>query len=110
VSTLWVPSVTLAAVLTLSFGYDLYTAPRSVLDSETYGHLRVGESEPSVTTRLPAYQADNTERPERAPEDPPGTDQCRFYRTVARSLSPAYRLCFTDGRLSHKDVVTLAGR
>ena len=37
------------------------------------------------------------------PADPPGADECRFYRTTTLELSPAYRLCFTDGRLTHKD-------
>lgn len=107
---IWVPSVVLAAVLVLSSGYDLYTAPRSVLGPQVYDQLRIGQSEPSVAPRLPAYQADNAERPEGAPRDPPGTDECRFYRTVAGSLSPAYRLCFTDGSLSHKDVVPVVRR
>jgi signal transduction histidine kinase len=105
IGAIWVPSVALVAVLALRFGYDLYTAPRSVLAPQVYAGLSIGESRASVVARLPAYQADNAERPEGAPRDPLGTDECRFYRTVAGSLSPAYRLCFTDGRLSHKDAV-----
>ena len=37
------------------------------------------------------------------PADPPGADECRLYRTTTLEFSPVYRLCFTDGRLSHKD-------
>jgi signal transduction histidine kinase len=106
IDAIWVPAVAAATLLLLSFGFNLYTSYRSVLDSAAYGGLRLGQSQTSVQTRLPAYQVDD-ERPRGAPADPAGTDECRFYRTTASSISPAYRLCFSDGRLSHKDRVTI---
>ena len=42
------------------------------------------------------------------PADPHGADACRFYRTSEETLSPIYRLCFSNERLSHKDVVRIA--
>jgi hypothetical protein len=89
------------------FGYDLYTSSRSVLDAEVYNALRAGESRSSVLPRLPELQADGNERPRGAPPDPRGTDECRFYRTATRTFSPAYRLCFTNGRLTHKGIVDI---
>ena len=58
-----------------------------------------------MESRLPAHEANGGERPAGAPADPRGTDDCRFYRTDERSSSPAYRLCFSGGRLVHKDEV-----
>jgi ABC-type Fe3+/spermidine/putrescine transport system ATPase subunit len=99
---------------TLNFGYDLYTAPRSVLDPRVYAELRIGESELTVVPRLPAYQADNAERPEGAPKDPQGTDECRFYRTVTCAVAgvPAvfHRLpAVAQGCGSRGPAVTLPG-
>ncbi|MGH8882979.1 MAG: sensor histidine kinase, partial [Stackebrandtia sp.] len=96
-----------AALLVLIFGYERYTADRSVLDSDAYQQLRIGQDQTSVHSRLPAYQATGDNRPQGAPPDPPGTDECRFYRTRARAVSPVYRLCFTAGTLSHKDELTI---
>lgn len=108
IDAIWMP-VAVAGVLTLlTFGYDLYTSNRAVLDSEVYQELRIGQRQSSVESRLPAYRADGNGPPQGAPADPPGTGECHFYRTRARSLSPAYRLCFTAGRLSHKDEVSIA--
>ena len=90
-----------------TFVHDRLTFGPTVLDQETYQQLRIGEPQPSVEQRLPADEVGGGERPRHAPADPPGADECRFYHVVPNTLSPAYRLCFTDGRLSHKDEVDL---
>ncbi|MFD1536173.1 sensor histidine kinase [Nonomuraea guangzhouensis] len=110
IDAIWMPVVAAAALLPLTSGYDLYTAHRSVLDAGVYGELRVGQSLASLKSRLPAYQVDDDGRPRGAPADPRGTDECRFYRISADSPSPAHRLCFTSGRLSHKDTVSTVRR
>ncbi|MQY13791.1 hypothetical protein SRB5_39460 [Streptomyces sp. RB5] len=104
---IWVPVVAAGVLGVTMFGFNTYTSYRSVLDAQVYGELRVGQSETSVAGRLPAYQADDDERPAGAPADPPGTDECRFYRIGAWSLDRAYRLCFTDGLLTAKDRVDI---
>ncbi|PZG14105.1 sensor histidine kinase [Nonomuraea aridisoli] len=105
IDAIWMPVAAATALLALTFGFDVYAARRSVLPAGVYAQMRVGESLPAVEPRLPAYQAERDRRPDGSPQDPPGTDECRFYRTTARSLWPVYRLCFTDGRLTHKDEV-----
>ncbi len=104
---IWLPVAASAAILLASFGYTYYTASGSVLDAAVYEDLRIGETQSTVESRLPRYQAEDGQRPEGAPEDPPGTDECRIYRTTALALSPAYRLCFSQSVLSHKDQVTI---
>ncbi|AUH41559.1 histidine kinase [Streptomyces sp. CMB-StM0423] len=102
---IWIPVVGTIVLGMLLFGVDLYTSYRSVLDSGTYDSLRIGQPRDAVERRLPAYEADVNTRPATAPADPPGTDDCVLYRTTPFTLDPSYRLCFTDGRLSHKDKV-----
>jgi signal transduction histidine kinase len=108
IDAIWMPVAAAVTLLPLTSGYDLYLAHRSVLSSEVYAQLRVGQSLGSL--RLPAYQVNDGGRPRGAPADPPGADECRFYRTRTGSTSPAYRLCFTGGRLSHKDGVVIERR
>ncbi|WP_181789066.1 sensor histidine kinase, partial [Streptomyces phytophilus] len=104
VDAIWVPVVGTVVLGVLLFGADLYTSYRSVLDADTYDTLRIGQARDTVEPRLPAYEADVNTLPA-APADPPGTDDCLIYRTTPFTLDPSYRLCFTDGRLSHKDEV-----
>ncbi|MEO3845434.1 histidine kinase [Streptomyces sp. B22F1] len=102
---IWIPVVGTIVLGALLFGVDLYTSYRSVLDAGTYDSFRIGQPRDAVERRLPAYEADVNTRPAAAPADPPGTDDCVLYRTTPFTLDPSYRLCFTDGRLSHKDKV-----
>ncbi|WP_326797360.1 histidine kinase [Streptomyces sp. NBC_01808] len=102
---IWIPVVGTIVLGALLFGVDLYTSYRAVLDAGTYDSLRIGQPRDAVERRLPAYEADVNTRPAAAPADPPGTDDCVLYRTAPLTLDPSYRLCFTDGRLSHKDKV-----
>jgi signal transduction histidine kinase len=106
VDAIWAPVVVSAVVLALTLGYDLYASERYVLDPEVYAQLRVGQSLSAVESRLPAGEANGSERPAGAPSDPRGTDDCRFYRTDDGALS--YRLCFSDRRLVHKAKVQVA--
>ncbi|MEO3852836.1 histidine kinase [Streptomyces sp. B8F3] len=102
---IWIPVVGTAVLGALLFGANLYTSYRSVLDADTYDTLRIGQPRDAVERRLPAYEADVNTRPAAAPADPPGTDDCVLYRTAPFTLDPSYRLCFTDGRLSHKGTI-----
>jgi signal transduction histidine kinase len=104
---IWVP-VAAAVVLLLTFLFDPSTRTHSTLNRHVYQQLRIGDPQPSVEQHLPARQVDGAWRPDGTPADPPRTDECRFYRTVPDQRTPAYRLCFTGGRLSHKDTVYLA--
>lgn len=107
---IWMPVAVAVALMSLTSGYDLYIAHGAVLDAEVYTRLRVGQSLASLESRLPSYQVNEGGRPKGAPADPRGAGECRFYRAGAASPSSAYRLCFTGGRLSHKDEVPAAGR
>lgn len=108
IDAIWAPVAVTAALAALTFVIDHYVSDRSVLARDVYAQLRIGQRQPSVESRLPAREANDGERPEAAPADPPGANECRFYRTRAQSLSPAYRLCFADERLSHKDELPIA--
>jgi signal transduction histidine kinase len=106
IDAVWVP-VAAALVLLLAFAFNADTRSRSVLNQEVYQQLRIGDPQPLVAQHLPAYQVNGPGRPDGTPTDPPDTDECRFYRVRPDTLSPAYRLCFTDGHLSTKDTVYL---
>ncbi|MEU8567099.1 histidine kinase [Streptomyces pathocidini] len=107
IDAIWVPAAAAALLLGLMYAYDHYTAQREVLDQRVYGQLRIGAPQSSVAPRLPTRQAGGARRLPGAPADPRSTDACRFYRTTPDALTPVYRLCFTDGRLTHKDRVNL---
>jgi signal transduction histidine kinase len=107
IDAIWVPAVAALVLVPLIFAHDRYSSNRTLLDGAVYQQLRIGELQPSVERRLPAEQIGRGRRPLHAPADPPGAHECRFYRSTVQSMAPAYRLCFTDGRLSHKDEVDL---
>ncbi|MFG1609253.1 sensor histidine kinase [Actinoplanes sp. NPDC049265] len=103
------PAVTAAVLLLAMVGYDALTGSPNVLDADTYAQLRVGQDRASVEARLPAYSPAN-DRPSATPADPTGVDECRLYRVHATARSPAYRICFTAGHLSHRDRLTIPGQ
>jgi signal transduction histidine kinase len=106
----WLPVAATAILVLLTVGYYRYAPDPGVLDKQVYGQLRIGERQASVAPLLPARPVgggERGERPEHAPADPPGAGECRFYRATPHRLSPAYRLCFTGGRLSHKATVNI---
>jgi signal transduction histidine kinase len=86
----------------LMTGMRFYMAERSVLDEATYATLRVGQPARAVEQVLPRFETD--EAPVTAIPPPTGAS-CRYYLAGTRSASAAYRLCFTDGSLSAKDVL-----
>jgi hypothetical protein len=107
IDAIWVPAAAVAVLLLLRFAFGPNETDPTVLDQETYQRLRTGDQQSTVERRLAAEEVGDSQRPQRAPGDPPGTDECRFYHVTARAESRVYRLCFTDGRLSHKDQVDL---
>jgi hypothetical protein len=99
------------AALGLAAAPEVVTG-RLVLAQLVFAYLlgRRLESRRTVEPLLPAHpvgDAEHGDRPEHAPADPPGAGECRFYRASPHRLSPAYRLCFTGGRLSHKATVRI---
>ncbi|TMQ95075.1 sensor histidine kinase [Actinomadura soli] len=91
-------------VLLLFMALNDHGTDSSLLEKHKYNELRIGESQQVVEDRLPARQL----RPEHRPARPNGADECRYYGTDPDSFTPAYQLCFTAGRLSHKDKVVLS--
>ncbi|MEU5347345.1 histidine kinase [Streptomyces sp. NPDC020766] len=102
--TIWLPMAAVAALLLLMILNNRGTES-SVLDKQDYNELRVGDPQQAVEDRLPPRQL----RPEPRPAAPNGAEECRYYRTNPESSTPAYQLCFTDGRLSQRDRVRIAG-
>jgi signal transduction histidine kinase len=105
IDAVWLPVTVAAVLLVLGYAVDLDDGGPPRPGAEVYEALRIGQAQSSVESRLGAHR-DGDARPEAAPADPPGTDECRFYRVRNGSPSPAYRLCFTDGQLSHRDRMT----
>ncbi|MGY1437271.1 sensor histidine kinase [Streptomyces reniochalinae] len=104
-NALWIPAAATAVLAVVMYGYQLYTSYESVLSDHTYSELRVGDPRSSVLPRLPSYEFDAEAAPPGAPQNPVHTDECRFHRVSTFDNSLLYRLCFTDGRLSHKDLI-----
>ncbi|WP_369208981.1 sensor histidine kinase, partial [Streptomyces sp. PU-14G] len=109
-NALWIPAAATAVLAVLMYGYQVYTSHESVLSEQTYTALRVGDPRSTVLPRLPSYEYDAESPPPGAPPDPARTDECRFHRHATFDNSLLYRLCFTDGRLSHKDLIKAGER
>ncbi|GAA3390720.1 hypothetical protein [Streptomyces roseoviridis] len=60
----------------------------------------MGGSRAHVAPLLPDRPLDG--RPHRVPAEPPGMDECAYYRSTMLAAIPVYRLCYTDGRLADK--------
>ncbi|MFF5388739.1 sensor histidine kinase [Streptomyces sp. NPDC013012] len=97
---IWVPLALLTALGLLMGGVALWTQHRSYLEPEEYARLRVGQSYEEAAGSLPDRPLDGP--PHRAPAEPPGTDECRYYRTTLLAAVPVYRLCFASGHLADK--------
>ncbi|MFJ3501214.1 sensor histidine kinase [Streptomyces sp. NPDC090135] len=97
---IWIPLALLTALGVLMGGVALWTQHRSYLEPEEYARLHVGQSYAEAAGELPARPLDGP--PHGAPAEPPGTDECRYYRTTLLAAVPVYRLCFTAGRLADK--------
>ncbi|MFF5634495.1 sensor histidine kinase [Streptomyces sp. NPDC012825] len=97
---IWIPLALLTALGLLMSGVALWTQHRSYLEPEEYARLRIGQPYEEAAEDLPARPLDGP--PHDAPAEPPGTDECRYYRTTLLAALPVYRLCFTSGRLADK--------
>ncbi|WP_344310926.1 sensor histidine kinase [Fodinicola feengrottensis] len=98
-------AITAAAVILVLGGY-LVISYDSVLPSERYAQLAVGQSQRTATDSLPWMQM--VDWPVKGPPfDHPGWD-CRYYRTSFElaAVHTAYRLCFDRDRLVGKGVVS----
>ncbi|WP_162467814.1 hypothetical protein [Streptomyces sp. QHH-9511] len=100
---IWIPSALLVALALLMGGVALHTQHQSYLEPEDYARLQVGRSRAEVGAHLPDRPLDGP--PERAPAEPPGTDECLYYRSTLLATIPVYRLCFTDGHLASRSEV-----
>jgi len=97
--------VALGAVLGgTALAYYAYATASSVLAPDEYARLSVGMERAAVERVLP----DREWLDAPAKDDGPGGD-CRYYRShgdVLRARLDIYRLCFADGRLIAKDVLS----
>ncbi|MFJ5834078.1 sensor histidine kinase [Streptomyces sp. NPDC093089] len=97
---IWIPLALLVALGALMAGVALWTQHQSYLEPEDYAGMRVGQSLGEFADDLPDRPLDGP--PERAPDEPPGMDECRYYRSTMLAAIPVYRLCFVDGHLAGK--------
>ncbi|GGP88074.1 sensor histidine kinase [Streptomyces roseolilacinus] len=102
-----VPVATGAALTAALVGWEAATAPRAVLDPGAYARLRIGQDRAEVARLLPERQL--VSRPT-APEPEGEGITCEYYAVTADRFDDrsgdAYRLCFRDGALWSRDVVT----
>ncbi|MFF0448492.1 sensor histidine kinase [Streptomyces sp. NPDC004609] len=98
-----VPVTVIGVLGVLMFGFDQYTRTRTVLDRGQYDTIRVGDTRAVVSARLPERSL--KERPAGVDREPPDAGDCVYYRVERFSDTPAYRLCFKDGRLVSKAIV-----
>ncbi|MEU1669349.1 histidine kinase [Streptomyces sparsogenes] len=103
VESITVPLAVAAGLAVLWGGFHFYTQYHSVLDRTTYDRLELGEPRADVESRMPPYTMDGA--PDGVAAPPPGWD-CAYYGVRRYDGRSAYRLCFVDGRLVGKDVVT----
>lgn len=101
------PMVCAFLLLIAAGGAYTYTVQRQVLPAEDYAALRTGQSRESVEARLPREQVD-TYLIGAEPPRPEGAE-CGYYRGRGSMfvVFDVYRLCFTDGRLASKDVISV---
>ncbi|WP_173127210.1 sensor histidine kinase [Kibdelosporangium persicum] len=96
-----------AGVVISVLGYLVFDAATSVLEPADYHRLRIGQTESEVTTVLPART--RVDNPDSRPAPPDGSS-CRYYSTHANPFDERrhdlYRLCFRDGVLVGKDLLT----
>ncbi|MFF2571986.1 histidine kinase [Streptomyces sp. NPDC058084] len=97
---IWIPLALLAALGLLMAGVALYTQHQTYLEPEDYARIRVGQTRAEVAGYLPDRHLDG--RPQRVSVEPPGMDECLYYRATMLAAIPVYRLCYVDGRLAGK--------
>ncbi|MFE5912325.1 sensor histidine kinase [Streptomyces wedmorensis] len=97
---IWIPLALLVALGTLMAGVALWTQHLSYLEPGDYAGMRLGQSLAELEDDLPERPLDGP--PQRVPAEPPGMDECRYYRSTLLAAIPVYRLCFVDGHLAGK--------
>ncbi|WP_329621083.1 histidine kinase [Streptomyces sp. NBC_01255] len=99
---IWIPLALLAALGLLMAGVALWTQHQSYLEPDDYDHMRIGQTLTAITDAedLPDHPLDGP--PKGVPTEPPGMDECRYYRSTLLAAVPVYRLCFVDGHLADK--------
>ncbi|MFF1508840.1 sensor histidine kinase [Streptomyces sp. NPDC058326] len=100
---IWIPLALLAALALLMAGVALWTQSRSYLEPADYDRIRVGQTLTEIDEAAedwPDHPLDGP--PQVVPAEPPGMDECRYYRSTLLAAIPVYRLCFVDGHLADK--------
>ncbi|XVQ15661.1 histidine kinase [Spirillospora sp. CA-255316] len=106
ITAIAVPAVLVAVLSGIMVGYYVYATLNSVLRPAQYAALRTGTPQDKVERTLPRMETiDSGARRTHYPE--PAGARCRYYRSTANVLGvdDIYRLCFTAGRLTSKDVL-----
>ena len=88
-------------------GLFIWQTLASLLEPDDYAALRVGQRRAEIASRLPSRQY--PERPPGVREPPvPSGARCEYYRSSGNvpARDVVYRLCFKDGRLASKDVLS----
>ncbi|GAA2722271.1 sensor histidine kinase [Actinocorallia aurantiaca] len=94
-----VPAGLVALLIAIMAGYQAYVTYGSVLPPDAYRSAQIGQTLDELAPLLP-----RREKAVKADEKRPG---CRHYLVEARTLGggDVYRLCFTDGRLTSKEIL-----
>ncbi|GAA4226642.1 histidine kinase [Actinomadura meridiana] len=104
ITAIAVPTGLMAVLGAIMAGYYIFATLNSVLPPGDYAALRVGAPQTTVEDALPRMEAMGADVVRTSVTEPPHAD-CRYYRPDASliGVNRYYRLCFTDGRLTHKD-------
>ncbi|WP_328942463.1 histidine kinase [Streptomyces sp. NBC_00250] len=100
---IWIPLALLAALGALMAGVAVWTQAQSYLEPDDYARIRIGQTLAQIdenTDDWPEHPLNSA--PHAAPPEPPGMDECRYYRSAMLATIPVYRLCFVDGHLADK--------
>lgn len=97
---IWIPLALLAGLGLLMAGVGLYTQYQTYLEPEDYARIHTGTARPDIARSLPSRHLDGP--PHAVPAEPPGMDECLYYRSTLLAAIPVYRLCYADGHLANK--------
>ncbi|MFE5943320.1 sensor histidine kinase [Streptomyces sp. NPDC056480] len=100
---IWIPLALLAALGALMLGVAAWTQAQSYLEPDDYARIRIGQTPAQLDETVddwPEHPLDAA--PQVAPPEPPGMDECRYYRSTMLAAVPVYRLCFVAGHLADK--------
>jgi signal transduction histidine kinase len=104
--------VPLGMVLVVSgalFATNAVTTARNGMDPSTFNQLHIGQQRSELRSVLPVSHISQAPPVFTEPTRPPGST-CEFFRTTTNPFiigsNELYRLCFVDGALVSKDVVS----